>query len=431
MRRWGSRFLVLLLLVTAALSGFAGAAGAEEVTVKVSQHPTLGPILTDADGMTLYLFTKDTNGVSACYGTCEEKWPPLVISQGQTPTAGPGVTGKLGTTVRKDGSIQVTYEGWPLYYWVDDTQPGDATGQGVGGVWYVIDPAPATVRISHHETFGDYLTGPNGMTLYVFTKDRPGVSNCSGQCLANWPPLILESGARLVPPVGLKGSLGTITRADGRTQVTYNGMPLYYWYNDKKAGDTTGHNVNKVWFVAQTGLFPDTAGHWASSDVANAVKAGWVGGYPDGSFKPEGSVTRAEFVKMLAVAFGFQKAASKGSFTDTAGHWSEPFVEMAVARGVIVPAEYAGAKFEPDKAITREEIAVFAARAAGLKGSDEAVLQPFADSARVSAGARAHLAAAVSAKILGGYPDGTIKPEGTATRGEAVVMISRALKIGK
>ena len=98
----------------------------------------LGTILVDGQGMTLYLFTKDTqgSGESTCEGECLVAWPPLV----GMPTAGTGVDAtKLGSITRSDGSTQGTYNGWPLYYWVEDKAPGDTTGQNVQGVWYVLD----------------------------------------------------------------------------------------------------------------------------------------------------------------------------------------------------------------------------------------------------------------------------------------------------
>ena len=100
----------------------------------------LGTILVDGEGMTLYLFTKDTqgDGKSTCEGPCLEAWPPLVGE----PTAGTGADpAKLGSIVRTDGTTQATYNGWPLYYWVEDTAPGDTKGQAVNDVWWVLDPA--------------------------------------------------------------------------------------------------------------------------------------------------------------------------------------------------------------------------------------------------------------------------------------------------
>jgi predicted lipoprotein with Yx(FWY)xxD motif len=115
------------------------AAMVEEPTIMVATDAMYGPILVDGKGMTLYLFTNDTPGVSNCNAGCLAKWPPLLTNG--SPIAGDGVdASKLGSAKLADGSMIVTYNGWPLYYWVNDTKPGDATGQGVGSVWYVLDP---------------------------------------------------------------------------------------------------------------------------------------------------------------------------------------------------------------------------------------------------------------------------------------------------
>ena len=100
---------------------------------------SLGQTLVDAEGRTLYAFTKDKGGKSSCYGDCEATWPALTV-QG-SPSAGDGVEASLlATTDRKDGSAQVTYKGMPLYHFSGDQQPGDTNGQGVGGVWFAVTP---------------------------------------------------------------------------------------------------------------------------------------------------------------------------------------------------------------------------------------------------------------------------------------------------
>ncbi len=112
---------------------------AAAVTLQVAEDPDLGQFLVDAKGNTLYLFLNDSPGTSVCYDSCAENWPPL-ITEGEV-EAGEGVNPDLiGTTERDDGSLQVTYNGWPLYYFVRDEQPGDTTGQDVGDVWYVVSP---------------------------------------------------------------------------------------------------------------------------------------------------------------------------------------------------------------------------------------------------------------------------------------------------
>jgi predicted lipoprotein with Yx(FWY)xxD motif len=94
-------------------------------------------ILTNASGLTLYWFAPDTSGRSACYGDCAEYWPPVIGS----PSAGPGVTGTLGTITRTGGMLQATYDGHPLYTYVGDSAPGQDTGNNLnlnGGLWRIV-----------------------------------------------------------------------------------------------------------------------------------------------------------------------------------------------------------------------------------------------------------------------------------------------------
>ena len=115
-------------------------AGAE-ATVLVADSD-LGQILTAADGMTVYLFMPDdAQGTPTCIDSCAEAWPPLTVDDASQVTAGDGVDASLlGTAEHPTGGTQVTYNGWPLYFFSGDTAPGDTNGQGQGGVWYVLDP---------------------------------------------------------------------------------------------------------------------------------------------------------------------------------------------------------------------------------------------------------------------------------------------------
>ncbi len=218
-----------------------------ETLVFLGSSAELGQFLVGPQGMTLYRFNPDEPGVSSCYDQCAANWPPLLVDEGQTPTGNAGVVGKLGTTARDDGTIQVTYEGMPLYYWVNDEAPGDTTGQGVNDVWFVVPPY--TVGLSSSEELGDFLVDAAGMTLYLFAMDEENTSNCYEQCAINWPPLLVQAGEVPVPGFGITGDLGVTERNDGTLQATYQGNPLYYWINDEAPGDTTGHEVNDVWFV--------------------------------------------------------------------------------------------------------------------------------------------------------------------------------------
>jgi predicted lipoprotein with Yx(FWY)xxD motif len=113
-----------------------------EATINVADVGTYGSALVNGDGMALYVFSLDTGGTSACTDDCAAEWTPLA-SQG-APTAGDGVDATLlGTITRDDGTMQVTYNGHPLYTFVEDTTAGDATGQAMedfGGAWNLISP---------------------------------------------------------------------------------------------------------------------------------------------------------------------------------------------------------------------------------------------------------------------------------------------------
>lgn len=105
----------------------------------------------------------------------------------------------------------------------------------------------ATVEIKNKDGIGSYLSDEKGMTLYLFTKDTPGMSACAGPCVDKWPLFTAEN---VTVPDGVKAAdFGMITRADGKKQTTYKGLPLYYFVKDIKAGDTTGQGVNGVWYV--------------------------------------------------------------------------------------------------------------------------------------------------------------------------------------
>lgn len=131
----------------AAETATAGVPVTGEVTINVSESTEFGPILVDDEGLSLYLFTNDTQGgeSSNCNDECAVEWPPL-LTQG-SPVAGEGVDSTLlGTVTREDGSMQVTYNGWPLYHFDEDTTLGDTNGQGMEGVWFLVTPAGEAVQ---------------------------------------------------------------------------------------------------------------------------------------------------------------------------------------------------------------------------------------------------------------------------------------------
>jgi predicted lipoprotein with Yx(FWY)xxD motif len=154
--RAGLRVAVVSLLLMAACGGGSSSSGGSSSTpaasaaapstaavVKTATATVDGKsetILTDAKGMTLYHYTPDKGGKVTCTGGCAAAWPPLMLPAGITKATGTGLTGTLATVPGATGGMQVTYNGWPLYGWIKDKAPGDTTGQGVGGNWFVVTP---------------------------------------------------------------------------------------------------------------------------------------------------------------------------------------------------------------------------------------------------------------------------------------------------
>ena len=243
-----------------AAASAAPSAAAGGATINLADS-TLGKVLADGDGKTLYVFTVDADGKSNCAGDCLKNWPALTSAA--APTLGTGLDAEDFKTIADTN--QVTFYGHPLYYFAGDKAAGDTNGQGVGGKWFTVgadgnmmgataSPAasaaasPAaggsTVAVADN-ALGKILVGANGMTLYVFTADTAGTSNCSGNCASNWPALVSATA----PTVGTGLDAATFKTISGTNQVTVNDQPLYYFAGDKAAGDTNGQGVGGKWFV--------------------------------------------------------------------------------------------------------------------------------------------------------------------------------------
>lgn len=173
----------------------------------------------------------------------------------------------------------------------------------------------------------------------------------------------------------------------------------------------------------------DTAGHWAEASIQKAAARGFVNGYPDGTFKPNGAVTRAEFAVMLTKAFkltGDGEAAAELSFTDreSIGPWAHNAITKAVQAGII--RGYEDGSFRPAREITRAEMISLLVRAAGLKAGTGAGTD-FADDKEIPAWAKGAVIAMQEQGLVAGRSDNRFAPQETATRAEAVTIILRLL----
>ena len=161
--RLASTMAAAALLLAACSQAGSGSsspsAGGIEVTLS---QTSAGDALAGADGMTLYVFANDTGGTSTCTGDCGGTWPPL-MGDGSDVVAGSGISGAFGTTTRDDGSLQVTHNGQPLYYYSGDEAAGDAKGDGIGGVWSIatVGEAAASQPASNAESAEPISSGPS------------------------------------------------------------------------------------------------------------------------------------------------------------------------------------------------------------------------------------------------------------------------------
>jgi len=119
--------------------GESGTAG-EAYKLDVAQDAKYGAILVGEEGKAVYLFTPDSANTSTCKDACADTWPPFLVGSGETAQAGTGVTGKITTFARADGSMQLAYNGIPLYYYSGDSASGQTNGQGLFDKWYLVSP---------------------------------------------------------------------------------------------------------------------------------------------------------------------------------------------------------------------------------------------------------------------------------------------------
>lgn len=242
--------VVFLVIIAAAMTAAVISAQDTSATLNIGgEAGGVGQYLVASNGMTVYAFKRDGLGVSNCADQCAAAWPPYTVESADGLTVADGIWGDIGTITRADGTLQVTYNDMPLYFWANDAEAGDVTGHNFRTVWTVV--APATVYAQNTADHGIILVDAKGMTLYTFTNDTANTSNCSGGCLSNWPALTVESAEALVTASNLPGVFSTFDRGDGTLQVAYNGWPLYTFAPDTARGEVNGDGAGDVWFVAK------------------------------------------------------------------------------------------------------------------------------------------------------------------------------------
>ncbi|MED4728645.1 S-layer homology domain-containing protein [Aneurinibacillus migulanus] len=186
--------------------------------------------------------------------------------------------------------------------------------------------------------------------------------------------------------------------------------------------------------AVQTGNLSDISNHWAKDQIIEAVKKGLVGGYPDGTFRPNNSISRAEFITILTKALGYEKSEKKPVFKDVSG-WAAGSIAAALDKGLLKQSDAANNQYHPNSAITRNEIAVLTVRALGMEQKALSIANPsapFKDTKALDKNWVRYIQVASNEGILKGDPDGTFRGNGYTTRAEAVsVIFGITNKLGK
>jgi predicted lipoprotein with Yx(FWY)xxD motif len=240
-------------------SGHA-AVGVAAIQTQVSPNGIVLLSPTASGRRSVYTLSFDPKRKTTCLGSCSGVWPPVLTRS--PAVAGTGVSQRaLGTVRRPDGSLQVSYRGHPLYWFAFDLGAGAPAGLTNGeyfidpfafGVWYTTlpngTPNPGTTTVGSESAAGAKILAITAgflhitATLYAFSADTHTSSKCTGRCALIWPPVLTTT-----PPAATgdanDAKLGTIRRADGTFQVTYNGHPLYF-FSQALDNSTAGNGIN-------------------------------------------------------------------------------------------------------------------------------------------------------------------------------------------
>lgn len=284
MKRFSFGFLLFVMFILMGFVGCKKSSNSNQITfaVTLSESGTLGQYLVDKDGYTLYMFADDYKGRNTCTadGTCAPQWPYFYAGPLTQTNLGNGLLLTDFDTIMVSGKPQTRYKGWPLYYYAPSVsgvygssnvreQPGQISGDAFQNIWFVAKP-DYTVMLANGQLVGgdgisylgnylpgagltEYLTDPQGNTLYTFSQDSANINKFTSDDFSNntiWPIFSTTTGATVVVPSILSPTMFTTTSVFGHTQLTFNGWPLYNYSGDNNLrGNTKG-----VSFVA--------AGQW-------------------------------------------------------------------------------------------------------------------------------------------------------------------------
>ncbi len=219
--------------------------------VKVLNNNAFGGILVDQNNQSLYFFAGDVKGERTCTGGCANVWPAFTADLGELIIGSNLSNDDFGKITLDDGEEQITFKGWPLYYFSPDgdgiLEPeGEVTGDGSGDVFYVAKPDYSIMLgkqvIDEGQNSILYLVDDRGVTIYFTTGDEPNISKCVGGCAGVWPPLKVPEELILPSFLNLDNFSGVERDDDLGPQLSIFNLPLYFFSLDEKTrGNVLGH----------------------------------------------------------------------------------------------------------------------------------------------------------------------------------------------
>jgi len=389
---------------------------------------TLVTLSTTTPGATIYY---TTDGSDPSIGS--SVYDPIIIYIPLTVKAiavKPGMTDS--TVMTAQYTILNPYDGGGA----TEQPPAPAPANSTSGSATVSPGAGGTISLGNDVSLSipaHALSGQASLNVSIAPVDSPPPGSASFAFLSSIYSFTVGGSGHyeFSSPVTLTFTFDPSLLPPGQT-------PAVYYYNEEEGqwsnlgGVVSGNtiSVDASHFTAfavmaklpekpdTTLSFTDTATHWASGAINKLVGLGAVTGYADGTFKPDKTISRAEFAVMLAKALKLAPGESK-VFGDTASHWAKDAIASAAAAGLV--SGFSGGRFGPDDPITREQMAVMISNAARLKGTGTKLA--FADSAQISSWASDAVNIAVQGGLMTGYQDHTFRPQALSTRAEAVTVI--------
>ncbi|PWV95535.1 glycerophosphoryl diester phosphodiesterase [Paenibacillus cellulosilyticus] len=353
------------------------------------------------------IFLQGGFGITTDYSNWASKWVYAVEPEKVEYTLETGKSQDLKATVRSYDQTLTPVE--PTVVLLDDSGTVTADANHITaskvGVTYALLRYTATIDSDHYDVY----TQP--ITIRVNAPSTPGNGNSNG-------------------------GGGTIVPGDGGNSTNDNGSSKSNNENNNEGNGSTEEGTNNNGSEQGSGSegtttekpsFSDITGHWASSVIMLVAEHGFMNGYQDGTFKPNNSITRAEFITVVARLLALPDAQGSSSFNDVAADaWYAKYVNSAVEAGWV--QGFADHTFRPSQNITREEAVVILYRALQdklvLAGGEQLT---FTDSGTIAAWAQEAVLAMTSNGLLGGYPDDTIRPKANLTRAEVAAMIMKFL----